>query len=286
MKYYIVDVFAERKYTGNQLAVFPEVGDISAADMQKIAQEMHFSETTFITGYSREDGYDVRIFTPQEEIPFAGHPTLGTAYIINEHLNDVPQSNIRLNMKVGTIPVTYNQEAATYWMRQNAPSFGEIYPRDELVKLLEIAEDDIDEGYPVQLVSTGLPFIIVPLRSLDAVKHCHLYHHRESKIPANRRAVLMFSRETYLQENDLNCRVFANAYGVAEDAATGSANGCLAAYLAKYEYFGSPVVDVRVEQGYEMQRPSLLELRTTLESDQIVVHVGGQVIPVAEGVLH
>ncbi|MDH4223475.1 MAG: PhzF family phenazine biosynthesis protein, partial [candidate division Zixibacteria bacterium] len=165
--FYIVDVFAERKYSGNQLAVFRDAGEIPDSEMQQIAREMNYSETTFILSEKEKDGgYDVRIFTPQREVPFAGHPTLGTAFVIQKEMVKRPIHTIILNLKVGQIPVTFNyidEHPNILWMKQKAPTFGQTFEFEEISRILELKNDDIDQRFPIQDVTTGLPFIIAPL---------------------------------------------------------------------------------------------------------------------------
>ena len=286
LSFFIVDVFAMEKYTGNQLAVFPDAGALSHDDMLSLAREMHYSETTFITGEQQEDGgYPVRIFTPQEELPFAGHPTLGTAFVIHRFLRDNPTGEIRLNLDVGQIPVRVDTEQELLWMTQNPPEFGATIPPDTIADVLSIPRDDFDPNYPVQIVSTGIPFIIVPLLSIKAVQQCAIDHqyYPEALEGCETKALLVFAPETVSQENDIHARVFAEFYGVPEDPATGSANGCLAGYLSKYLYFNNPNIDIQVEQGIEILRPSLLRLRTSVTEQATRVQIGGRVIPVAEG---
>ncbi len=287
--FYILDVFAEEKYAGNQLAVFRQAGDISDTDMQKFAKEMNYSETTFILSEDeREGGYEVRIFTPERELPFAGHPTLGTAFIIQQKIIQESIPMINLNLKIGQIPVTFTyirEEADILWMKQQAPTFGEVLDARSLAPVLGVDMDDIDERFPVEEVSTGVPDIIVPMKSLEAVKKARvvsdkyyaLIEHYQAK------AILIFCPEPYNKENDLNVRFFADYYGVPEDPATGSGNGCLAGYLVKNRYFGEKRIDIRVEQGYEIGRPSLLYLKAEEKQEAIDVHVGGRVVLVAEG---
>ncbi|MCF7804364.1 MAG: PhzF family phenazine biosynthesis protein [Candidatus Marinimicrobia bacterium] len=284
--FYIVDVFAREQFTGNQLAVFPDAGGLSTEEMQSLALEMNYSETTFITGDMENDGgYPVRIFTPREEVPFAGHPTLGTAFVIHEYVLPDRTHEITLNLKVGQIPVQVEQDPPLYRMTQQPPEFGDELDPESLAKVLNIDPGDIETRFPIQSVSTGLPFIIVPLKTLSAVKQSQIDHRHYPGLIRNSetKAILIFAPETLHQGNDLHARVFAEYYGVPEDPATGSANGCLAGYLAKYRYFRNPNIDIRVEQGHEIGRPSLLHLRTELTSEGIRVQVGGQVIPVARG---
>jgi len=289
LAFYILDVFTERRYTGNQLAVFRNAGAISDSEMQQIAKEMNFSETTFIlSDEERDGGYDVRIFTPQTELPFAGHPTLGTAYVIQREILKDPVETIVLNLKVGRIPVTFSyrqRQVDTLWMKQLQPTFGPTFDVDLVSRVLSLEPRQIDGGFPVQEVSTGVPCITVPLKTLNALKQARIsrikYYEFIRDIQA--KTFLIFCPETYNEENDLNVRFFADYYGVPEDPATGSANGCLAGYLVKHRYFGTDRVNIRVEQGYEIGRPSLLLLKAEKIGETIDVLVGGRVAMIAKG---
>jgi len=288
--FYIVDVFAEERYTGNQLAVFLNGHLYSDAEMQKLAREMNYSETTFL--FPRESAgntFKVRIFTPASEVPFAGHPILGTAYIIVKEIlkSNVPE--VVLDLKAGKIPVsiTYRPAGAieSLRMKQIEPRFGPVIDAAAAAAMLSVSEAEIDERFPVQEVSTGLPFLIVPLKTLSGVRAVRVnldkFARLWNKIEA--RAVLVFCPETYEKTHDLNVRVFAHHLGVPEDPATGSANGCLAGYLVKYNYFGSGQIALVVEQGYEIGRKSILRLAGNVEDGKINVFVGGKVVPVAKG---
>ena len=287
--FYIVDVFAEEKYHGNQLAVFTDAAALSGTEMQRLAKEMHFSESTFLLSREpRDGGYDVRIFTPEAEVPFAGHPTLGTAFVIQQEILKSRVGAVTLNLPVGAIPVTFTylmEGPDVLWMRQPAPEFGATFPHGSLAPVLGIEESALDSRFPVQEVSTGLPFVMVPLQDLAALKQVKVDRDRCLTLlaDAQAKALLVFSPETYERRNDLSARVFADYYGIPEDPATGSANGCLAAYLTRHRYFGSDRVDVSVEQGYEIGRPSLLYLRSSDEADGIAVSVGGGVKMIAHG---
>ena len=301
MTFYILDVFAEKKYAGNQLAVFRNPAGISSREMQQIARETNFSETTFIlsdkphppgpespTPDPRSPGFDVRIFTPNEEVPFAGHPTLGTAWLIQQEVIARPVESVTLNLKVGQISVAFTYadgKPDVLWMQQKEPSFGPVFERARIARVLSIDQTDIDSRLPIQEVSTGLPFIIVPLLRLAAVKKARIDRDRYFELVKTTQAkgILLFCPEPYDKENDLNARMFADWYGVPEDPATGSANGCLAAWLTKYRYFGTSTINIRVEQGCEINRPSLLLLRTETFRRVIQVHVGGRVRLVARG---
>ena len=289
ISFYIVDVFAIGKYTGNQLAVFLNAGDLSAIQMQKIAKEMNYSETTFITANTlRDGGYDVRIFTPVKELPFAGHPTLGTAFIIQQALIQKPVERVNLNLQVGQIPVTWEGEAREFlWMRQNPPTFHQEFPATTLAPVLNLEIEEIDTRFPIQEVSTGIPFILVPLKTHATLKNCRINKEKYFDLVEKTEAkeILIFCPETYSRENQLSVRVFAEYLGIPEDPATGSANGCLAGYLVQHQYFGSDSINIRVEQGYEIGRASLLLLRANRENDRIEVNVGGKVETIAKGEL-
>jgi trans-2,3-dihydro-3-hydroxyanthranilate isomerase len=292
MNFYIVDVFAESKYAGNQLAVFTDngVAALSDTEMLQIAREINYSETTFIlSNEMKNGGYDVRIFTPKKELPFAGHPTLGTAYIIQQEIIKSQVKKVNLNLAVGPIPVEFNylnEATDVLWMQQKSPIFEQKFDPEIIASVLNLEVNEIDLTYPIQAVSTGIPFIIVPLKTHASLKKAKVnldkYFHLIKNLKAQE--ILIFCPETYNKDNDLSVRVFADSLGVPEDPATGSANGCLAGYLVEYSYSGKTSVNVRVEQGYEIDRPSLLLLKSHRnEQQEIEVFVGGKVVMVAKG---
>jgi trans-2,3-dihydro-3-hydroxyanthranilate isomerase len=282
-------VFAQAKYTGNQLAVFTNAKNLSDKTKQELANEMHFSETAFIESNKKtNNGYDVRIFTPEVEIPFAGHPTLGAAYIIKHFIAKNPSDKVILNLKIGQIEVSYPNpnEDEIGWMKQKQPTFAQTFPRKLFQKLLGLQASDFETKYPIQVVSTGLPFVIAPLRTLEAVKKAKINQKLLPTLTKDVQAgVLIFCSQTYRKENNLNVRVFVDAFGIPEDPATGSGNGCLAAYLSYYKYFGSSKVEVTVEQGFEIRRPSILYLKADMVGEKIEVQVGGKVQLIAKGKL-
>ncbi len=288
-KFFIVDVFAEKKYSGNQLAVFLHHNDLSKQDMQVLAKEVNYSETTFILSNRKEsDGYKVRIFTPEKELPFAGHPTLGTAYIIQREIIRSHVNKVVLDLKGGQIPVFFKykgEETDKLYMKQKAPEFGETFDKLLLSNALGLNESDFVKNLPAQEVSTGLTFIIVALNDLESVKKARINKDLFYNIVKNKdaKAVLIFSRETYHESNDLNVRVFADYFGVPEDPATGSANGCLAGYLIEHDYFKKQKIDIKVEQGYEIGRFSNLYLKAERKNRKIDVFVGGRVFLSAKG---
>jgi trans-2,3-dihydro-3-hydroxyanthranilate isomerase len=287
--FYLVDVFAEEKFTGNQLAVFRHVTKLSDNQMQQIAKEMNYSETTFILSCKEHDGgYDIRIFTPETEINFAGHPTLGTAFIIQHEIIKKPVKEIILNLKAGKIPVFFDyksQNSCILWMKQLQPTFGKNFDANLISKILSLDVSDINSSYPIQEVSTGLPVVIVPLTTLQGVKKARVNKNKYFKFiqDIEAKTILIFCPETYNEANDLNVRFFADQYGIPEDPATGSANGCLAAYLVNHRFFGTYKIDLKVEQGYEIGRPSRLYLKAEKNGQKISVYVGGKVEMIGNG---
>lgn len=281
-------MFAQSSFAGNQLAVVTNGNNLSTSQMQKIAHEFNFSESTFITS-KQKLSFGVRIFTPKNELPFAGHPTLGTAWVIQQHIIKQKVSTVSLKLKVGEIPVSFQytkRKPDLLWMKQKEPTFGKTFDSLNFSKILGVKHDDIDHRFPVQIVSTGVPFYIVPLRSLKSLKSSKIARdlYFELVRESEAKSILVFSPEAYNKDSDLGVRVFTEYYGIPEDPATGSGNGCLAAYLAKYNYYGKSEIEATVDQGYEIGRPSKLFLRTEGPKKFGVV-VGGKVFPVAHGTI-
>lgn len=275
-KYFITEVFSEAAYQGNQLATFPDAAELDSAEMQKIARAFNFAETTFIVGGSLETGFDVRIFTPDRELPFAGHPTLGTSHLIRTEILGIDLPELTLNLGVGPIVVQFSDDGVI-WMNQNEPTFGDVYDAQEVADELGLSLEDIDSRFPCQKVSTGLEFLMVPVCSYESLKSAYVGRGRFAQ------GCFVFCQGGYTLDQQIQARMFAGALGVSEDPATGSANGCLAAYMVEHRYLGGSEVDVCVGQGYEIGRPSQLYLRSQkLESD-FVVRVGGKVRLVAAG---
>ena len=286
-----VDVFAERPLEGNALAIFTDARGLTTAQMQAFARETNLCETTFIlprdANTERERGIQVRIFTVREELQFAGHPTLGTAsWLYLNHPVFGGAETITLDLPVGPIPVTFppRQEGLGVFgaMRQNDPTFGNVHSPFAVAAVLGLTYADLDPGMPIQTVSTGMPFCIVPLRSLEV---------------AARLAISQSAAQTYLALSDakfFHCITRASPgsgadwharmqfYG-GEDPATGSASGCTIAYLVRHSFAPSGRAVV-LEQGIEMHRPSRIYVQAS--SDNVCVwdvRVGGRTIPIATG---
>jgi len=282
---YFLDVFAEQPLQGNQLAVVFDAGNLSSEQMQAIAKETNFSETTFLTSRDeKEGGYDVRIFTPNTELPFAGHPTLGTAFAIRNFLLEGSSEEIRLNLRIGQIPVRFIENGQA-WMKQKKPEFGTYLNRQEVANSLSLEAEDIDSKFAPRLISTGVPTIIVPLASIESLQAAVVDQspYRELLEKTGDALVLAYCRGGYEETQALSVRVLCDCFGIVEDPATGSAAGCLAAYLAREKYLGESVVDLAIGQGYEIGRPSTLYLKSEDKGDSVKIEVGGKVQYVGKG---
>ena len=281
-----VDVFTARPLTGNALAVFLDARGLTTDQMQALAREMNLSETTFIlpgeATNEKESGVRVRIFTVQEELPFAGHPTLGTAFALRgaSHLPEV-----RLNLNVGTVPVRFEEKPGlpTFGeMTQRDPEFGATHDPQTIARMIGLSGTDLDDTLPVQTVSTGLSFTIVALRSLKTLENLRFDARRAEEYLAQSggRFIFFVSRETVDPGARLHARmIFYNG----EDPATGSACGCAAAWMVAN---GLALSDeqVVIEQGLEVYRPSRIFVRATKRDNQIVnVRVGGNCVEVFRG---
>jgi trans-2,3-dihydro-3-hydroxyanthranilate isomerase len=299
-RFIIADVFTEKQFGGNQLAVFPDANGLDAETMQDIAREMHFSETTFLFPPESGGDYRVRIFTPEQELPFAGHPLVGTGYVVvAERLKEwsAPKTTVTLEAGVGPITVevdTQAESAGRTVMTQPIPIVkGDIPDVSALAKALSLDGSEIaSTGLPVEAIYNGLTVIVVPVASLDAVKRIKADAGALERISdeAGAQTVLIFSREHETDSGTVHCRVFAPAAGVMEDAATGSANGPLGFYLVRHR-----VVDVQAvtrilsEQGFEMHRPSLLHIEVDLDTANNAVagvRVGGGVVISGRGEIY
>ena len=282
MKFYIVDCFAEEKYQGNELLVLKADRPVSDEEQQKIAREINFSETAFILSDKQADGgYKVRIWTPNVgEVPFAGHPTLGTAYVIRQFYEGGGNDTVKLNLKAGQIPVSFTKDGIM--MSQNPPVFGDIMQKQKIAEVFGINEDDIDERYPVQWVSTGLESVIIPLKSRRALSEIKMDRSAFEKYierhPKNYCNHLFF---VDMGKNSLAARCMMEDF--LEDPATGSANGDLAGYLLKHDYFRSHNIKYTVIQGEDMGRKSLLHVHACRSDADWIIEVGGNCHIVAQG---
>ncbi len=284
------DVFSERPLEGNSLAVFPDARGLSDAEMQSIAKEMNLSETTFIlprdAETEHERGVRVRIFTVQEELPFAGHPTLGTAFALRAASG---AKQVTLELNVGKVPVHFEDSPGqpTFGeMTQVDPVFGIRHEREAVARAIGLQIDDFDPSLPIETVSTGLPYTVTPLKSLEVIRNLRLELSRADEYLEKTGGKFFYfvARETADPKARLHARMlFYNG----EDPATGSAAGCAAAWMVAH---GVAETDERVliEQGIEMNRPSRIFVRASsqnLEGDNRIVNVrvGGHAIEVMRG---
>jgi trans-2,3-dihydro-3-hydroxyanthranilate isomerase len=282
-----VDVFTSHALEGNQLAVFTDGSALSTEQMQTIARETNYSETTFVIPRSFEEtkaqGHRVRIFTVTEELPFAGHPTLGTAWVLR---GIGGADEIVLDLNVGKVPVRFTMEHGQPFgeMQQKDPEFGQIHSREEVARAVGLNAEDIADDVPIHSVSTGMTFVIVPIRKLSTLQRLSLnYTHVTEYLAKTDGKFLYFvSRETVDQKALLHARmIFYNG----EDPATGSAAGCTAAWMAMHGVAKSNQ-RVLIEQGIETRRPSQIFVRAEKTGDRVVnVRVGGQAVEVARGEL-
>jgi trans-2,3-dihydro-3-hydroxyanthranilate isomerase len=283
-----VDVFTERVFGGNPLAVFLDGRGLSDGDMQAIAREMNLSETTFVLPSSRADCVArVRIFTPGREIPFAGHPTVGTAWVLATQGRLGGGARAALEEGIGPVPVELEGDPtrpAFVWMKHRDAEFGpEVTDRAGVAVALGLTEADLHAGAPVCVGSTGSPFLYVPLRERATVDRAAL------DVPAMRRAagdsvpgVFVFAAE----KAGAYSRMFApHTSRIAEDPATGSASGPLGAYLARHGLVsGDGALRLLSEQGTQMGRQSFVHIRLRKDGERVTdIGVGGSVVPVLEG---
>lgn len=285
LPFVIADVFSSRPLEGNQIAVFTDSRNLAAGDMQALARETRLSETTFVIPRNGviedEQGIQVRIFTIAEELPFAGHPTLGTAAVLAKARG---VNRVTLDLKAGKIPVRFAADADGLFgeMTQQDPQFGMVHEREAVARALEIPVEEIDTFAPIQTVSVGLPFAIVPLLSLDAIRRLHidLVAATEYLESTDARFFYFVTRETIYSDFDLHARMFF--YG-GEDPATGSAAGPAGAWMVKHGIVASDT-RIAVEQGLEMCRPSRLFVKASRTGDRVHnLCVGGHTVEVARG---
>jgi trans-2,3-dihydro-3-hydroxyanthranilate isomerase len=280
------DVFSSRALEGNSLAVFLDATGLTDREMQSIAKEMNLSETTFIlprdAATERERGVRVRIFTVQEELPFAGHPTLGTAFALRARDGG---NQVFLDLNVGKVPVRFEEAAGQApfgEMTQVDPVFGPEHSREAVARALGLKPEDFDNSLPIQTVSTGVAFVVTPLRSLSVIQQLRIDLNRAAEYTAKSEGKFFYfvARETMDREARLHARMlFYNG----EDPATGSAAGCTAAWMVA-QGVAKPDERVLIEQGVEMKRPSRIFVRASRSDNRVVnVRVGGNAVEVMRG---
>ncbi|GAB4017717.1 PhzF family phenazine biosynthesis protein [Spirosoma koreense] len=296
--YFIVDVFASAPYEGNQLAVFLDLENkLSETQMQRMAREINFAESTFVKANKNNQRFVVRIFTPEHEVPFAGHPSLGTSYVLAKFILPEAVNSLTLELIHWAIDISIQEPAdldnSIFYMHQTQPDFREVFDKAELAAALGIGPDSIDASLPIQEISTGLPYILVPLSSLAAIEAIELSYpsfknfliskkkYRTNSPTGHSTSLFFFTRETYDPAHEYNTRMMLIENNkVTEDAATGSANGCLLAYLLLYD---SPYIQAVVEQGFQINRKSYIYLDGEVTNERYSIRVGGTCKLIAEG---
>ena len=287
LDYRIVDVFTDQIFGGNPLAVFLDGRGLTDAEMQSLAKEMNLFESTFVfQPHDAENDFKVRIFTPGGELPMAGHPTIGTAFVLAREGMFKLHGNVarlRLEENVGVIPVNIhvkNGKSEMIWMTQPRPQFGpRVLGPERAAEILSLTLGDIDETLPIEIISCGVRYPIVPVRTLSAMKRLRFradLAHRELS-PFGCSEVFAFTRQTQQASSTTHSRMFAPEFGVPEDPATGSAAGPLGAYLVKHGVVkAEPTAQFVNEQGFEIGRPSFLHVKITRDGAEISnVQVGG-----------
>jgi len=291
-KFYVIDVFTDKKFEGNQLAVFPFAERLNDEYMQKIAREFNYSETVFITPTKERNIRNVRIFTPTSEVDFAGHPNIGAAMLLARigEYSDERQIDIIFKEKVGDVPlrIYFNnsvpQNAELFTVK--LPEKGDSPPIEEIAKVVSL---DISDFVPTESplsFSCGLPFLFVPIISHEKLKQATLNqeewknHISQSWAPQ----IYLFTRETEFSSSDFHARMFAPALGISEDPATGSAAAALAGYISKYIEKNDGTFTYVIEQGFEINRPSIIEMSFTQKNHKIEsVKIKGNAVIFSEG---
>lgn len=281
-----IDVFSARPLEGNPLAVFTDGRGLSDGEMQALARETNLSETAFVIprhpDIEKERGVRVRIFTVKEELPFAGHPTLGTAFVLR---GGGAAEEIALDLDVGKVPVRFEEQAGEApfgEMTQVDPAFGMRHDRSAVAAVLGVAPEDLDPDLPIQTVSTGLGYAVVPFRSLATLARLRVDLPRASEYLAGKGAgeFYLVARETTDAAARLHARMVFHG---GEDPATGSAAGCAAAWAVAYGV-ARPDERVLIEQGIEIRRPSRIFVRASRSGDRVhAVRVGGNAAEVMRG---
>lgn len=300
LKYHLVDVFTDCMFGGNPLAVFTNGRGVSSTTMQAIANELNLSETTFILPPTdAANDYKLRIFTPVTELPMAGHPTIGSAFVLaNEHMIACPadgETEMIFEENIGLIPVSVaftGRRVGLIQMLQPLPTFGPVHPDvGAIAAMLGLESEAItDTGLPLEVVSCGVPFLFVPLRDLASIRKARVDRTRWEQALRDFEApnIFVFTKETIHDTSTVHSRAFVPALGIDEDPATGGASGPLGCYMVRHGIVpggsGSKIIS---EQGFEMGRPSMIQVEIERDEEREIsaVRVGGTCCAVAEGVL-
>jgi len=292
-----VDVFTQTPLTGNALAVFTDARGLSDEEMQALAREMNLSETTFVfprdPAIEAKEGKKVRIFTVAEELPFAGHPTLGTALHLYASESASNSKEVTLDLKAGKIPVRFTAKSKNAGrnrvdgqvfgeMRQRDPEFGVTFSRAEVARVIGLAADEIPPEWPIEIVSTGLAFAIVGIRNQETLTNLKFDNAQAADFLKNSEAKFFYFVCPQRREGRLEAKARMFSCGV-EDPATGSAAGCAASWMVQHGIANSDE-QVLIRQGVEIRRPSDIHVRATRDGQRVTnVRVGGYAVAVLRG---
>jgi trans-2,3-dihydro-3-hydroxyanthranilate isomerase len=281
LPFYIVDVFAEEKYAGNQLAVFLDADGLNKDEMQKIAREINFAESTFITDIHPENNSaSIRIFTAEHEMQFAGHPIIGTSWVLMNKIVESQPRNFKLSVPVGEIPI--QQSGDLVWLQAAQPQFWDVFTKEDFLSFSNLSTDDFDDIFPIQEVTTGSAFVIVPLKSKKALEDLNLELLKmkewlQAHCRTNHRSLYFYC----FDKGKLYSRMLCIEHNqIIEDAATGSASTCLQAFLLKYH---SPEIKIVNHQGDFINRPSRIYFDGELSGDYFDIKIGGKTQFIAKG---
>ncbi|MFT4983079.1 MAG: trans-2,3-dihydro-3-hydroxyanthranilate isomerase [Flavobacterium sp.] len=279
--FYIVDVFSERKYAGNQLAVFLNAEYLPENQMQKIAAEINFAESTFITKMNPDEATaQIRIFTPVKEMQFAGHPIIGTSWVLmNKIYSNNPQEST-ITVPIGPIPV-YQSEGLV-WLQAAQPQFFDVFSKDDFLSLTNLERNDFDSRFDIQEVTTGSAFVIVPVKDKKTLEKIELDKNKTEKwlddhCKTEHKALYFFCLEDATLSSRMLC---IENNQLIEDAATGSASSCLQAFLLKYH---TPVIEMINNQGEFINRPSQIYFNGKLWDGHFDIKIGGKTQLIAKG---
>lgn len=281
LPFYIVDVFTDKKYAGNQLAVFLDAGNLSSEEMQKIAREINFAESTFVTKLDKENNKaEIKIFTPSQEMQFAGHPIIGTSWaLINKIFENSPE-NIKLNVPIG--PIAIHQSNDLIWLKAAQPKFWDIFSKEDFTLFSNLKNSDFENQFPIQEVTTGSAFVMVGLSSKRALENLVLDKDKTDKwLKNNCKTAHQGLYFYYLEGSKLFSRMLCIEHNqLVEDAATGSASTCLQAYLLKNH---KPELELINYQGDYIDRPSQIHFKGKLTENEFDIKIGGKAQFIAKG---
>lgn len=279
--FYIVDVFTKKKYAGNQLAVFLNATDLTTDQMQEIAREINFAESTFVTAIAPENNKaTIRIFTPAHEMQFAGHPIIGTSWVLMNKIFKHHPKGIKLNVPIGEIPVRQSQDLV--WLKATQPDFLDVFIKEDFASFSNLSVTDFDDRFVVQEVTTGSAFVIVAVRDKETLNALKLDKDKtaewlKAKCKTNHKALYFFSLENEVLTSRMLC---IENNQLIEDAATGSASTCLQAFLLKYH---TSEINMVNNQGECINRNSQIYFDGKREENLFEINIGGETQFVAQG---